>query len=117
MYINNKSALKVTRKKLRNNSTKAELFLWKYLQKSQFEGLKFRRQHSIDRYILDFYCPKLKISIELDGEIHNLTKDYDKLRTQFLYSYWITEIRFTNNEILENIDITLEKLKKFISSL
>lgn len=117
MYINNKSALKVTRRKLRNNSTKAELFLWKYLQKSQLDWLKFRRQHSIGRYILDFYCPKLKLSIELDWSIHEDRVEYDSIRTDFLKSCWVYEIRFTNNEVLENIDLTILKLKQFISSL
>ncbi len=65
--LNNKKYLKSTRKDLRNNPTSAEKILWEHLKGSNFYGYKFRRQHSIGRYILDFYCPELKISIELDG--------------------------------------------------
>jgi very-short-patch-repair endonuclease len=68
--INNKKELKLFRKNLRNNSTSAEATLWGYLQNRQLEGRKFRRQHSIENYILDFFCPSEKLAIELDGNDH-----------------------------------------------
>ena len=64
--IHNRSALKENRRTLRNNMTPAESALWKVLQKSQLDGRKFRRQHSVDGHILDFYCPSEKLAIELD---------------------------------------------------
>lgn len=73
--IHNRKVLKQKRKKLRNNLTPGEASLWKFLQKSQLEGRKFRRQHSVGNYILDFYCPGEKINIELDGEYHIPEKD------------------------------------------
>jgi len=73
--IHNRKVLKQKRKILRNNLTPGEASLWKFLQKSQLEGRKFRRQHSVGNYILDFYCPGEKINIELDGEYHIPEKD------------------------------------------
>ena len=58
------------RKELRNNMTKAEKILWEYLKNKKLEGYKFRRQYSVDSFIIDFYCPKVKLGIEVDGEVH-----------------------------------------------
>ena len=114
MKIYNRNYLKSRRKELRNNSTKAEIILWKYLKGSQLEGRKFRRQQSIGNYIVDFYCPKERLVIELDGEVH-FNKDaieYDKLRTEYLESKFIKVIRFENKEVIYNI----EKVLKTISN-
>ena len=112
--LNNKSRLKETRKDLRNNCTEAERKLWFYLKWSKFFWLKFRRQHSIGRYILDFYSTKYKIAIELDWEIHNWRYEYDKIRTDYLEWCWIKVIRFNNLDIINNLDDSLIKLKNFI---
>lgn len=79
--------------------------------------LKFRRQHSIWRYILDFYSIELKLCVEIDWDSHfeENAKEYDNVRTEFLESAWIKVIRFTNKEIVENIEWVLESLKNFIS--
>jgi very-short-patch-repair endonuclease len=68
--IHNRPALKSRRKELRRNSTPAEKLLWTMLQHSNLEGYKFRRQHSVGAYILDFYCSSKKLAVELDGESH-----------------------------------------------
>ena len=115
--LNNQNRLKNTRKILRNNSTETEKILWWYLKWSKFLWLKFRRQHSIWRYILDFYCPKLKLSIEVDWEIHNERKEYDNIRTEYINAVWIKEIRFTNEEILKNIEETLKNIENAIIPL
>lgn len=101
------------RKSLRNNATEAERELWKYLRKRQFHGLKFRRQESIGRYIVDFYCPEKRLAIELDGEIHARLEqqEYDQIREQFLHSCYITVVRFNNEEVFSNIDGLLKKLE------
>lgn len=70
MKIYNHELLKDRRKELRNNLTIAEASLWKYLKGRRMHGLKFRRQHSIGPFIVDFYCPEEKLIIELDGEVH-----------------------------------------------
>src|ERR1035437_1952232 len=102
------------RKELRNNSTSQEDLLWSKLKNSQI-GLKFRRQHSIGGYIVDFYCPSKRLVIEIDGPQH-FTKDnkeYDEIRTEFFKGLDIKVLRFTNIEIDTNI---YEVLQKIISS-
>ena len=112
--LNNQNRLKETRKILRNNATQTEKILWNELKWSKLNWFKFRRQHSIWRYILDFYCPKIKLSIEIDWKIHNDRREYDNIRTEYLQSVWIKEIRFSNDEILENINFVIEKIKEYL---
>ncbi|MBR5030645.1 MAG: DUF559 domain-containing protein [Muribaculaceae bacterium] len=98
-HIKNNSQLKKLRRDLRNNSTLAEKALWNWLKCDQVEGLRFRRQFSIDKYILDFYCPKLKLSIELDGDYHHhvIQPLLDFEREEFLREkYGIHTFRFEN---------------------
>ena len=111
--INNLSYLKENRKTLRNNSTSAEATLWDFLKNSQLEGRKFRRQHSIENYILDFYCPAEKINVELDGAGHytNEGSEKDKIRDEFLANLGIRVLRFENRDIFENINKVLELIK------
>ena len=103
---------------LRKEETKAEKILWQKLRNSNI-GIKFRRQYPIDMYILDFYAPKIKLSIELDGSIHNLkeTREYDTERTIYLKSKYIYELRFWNSEIENNLTTTLNIIKKKIKEL
>ena len=101
----NKSELKSVRKDLRNNGTSAEATLWKLIKGKQIDGLKFRRQHSVGPYILDFYCPQFRLSIELDGEVHStsVAMDYADNRARFLINekdIWV--IRFENRVVFEN---------------
>lgn len=79
--------------------------------------IKVRRQHSIWRYVLDFYCKDLKLCIEIDWDNHfeEEAKEYDNIRSEYLESVWIEVIRFTNNDITKNIDWVLENLKIKIS--
>mgnify|MGYP005846655177 CR=1 FL=1 len=94
---------------LRHNMTKPELRLWKYL-KTKPMGFKFRRQHPIAGYILDFYCHQLRISIEVDGDYHlkNEQRKKDRERTEYLKSVGITEYRFKNEEILMKFKKSVE---------
>ncbi|MBT0653201.1 endonuclease domain-containing protein [Geomobilimonas luticola] len=105
-HIHNKSAIKDRRKALRNNATPAEKKLWSILQHSNLKGYKFRRQHSVGYYILDFYCPSERLAIELDGDSH-FTDDaitYDKERTAFLNALNIRVIRFLNSDVFDNLE-------------
>jgi len=106
-------------KQLRKNMTHAEMILWGYL-KSNFEGLRFRRQHPLNMYIADFYCHKLKLIIEVDGSIHDNdnVKQNDLKREADLIEMGCVIIRFTNerveketNKVLEEIKIEVNKLK------
>nr|WP_321228622.1 endonuclease domain-containing protein [uncultured Psychroserpens sp.] len=111
--LHNRTYLKEFRKELRNNPTKAESQLWKMLRKSQLENTKFRRQQSIDNYIVDFYCPSKKLIIELDGEVHNnfINSEYDFKRTNDLNKLGYRVIRFKNKAVFENLDMVLEAIK------
>ena len=84
--LHNRKYLEKYRKELRNNTTKAESMLWKALQGRRLEGRKFRRQQSIDNFIVDFYCPQEKLIVELAGEVHNnaVSDNYDDKRTKKL---------------------------------
>lgn len=95
--------------KLRENMTEAELKLWEFVRKKPL-GYKFRRQHPIGVYVLDFYCHKLRISIEIDGDNHlnNEQKERDAERTTYLISLGITEYRLTNRDVLNDFDKTIE---------
>lgn len=97
---------------LRKNETEAEKILWGKLRNNQLEGYKFRRQHHINLYIVDFYCHKLKLIIEIDGEYHNLPEEIEKdeERTQILESNGLQVIRFTNDVIQENIDKIISEI-------
>jgi very-short-patch-repair endonuclease len=110
----NRKNLRDKRKKLRNNPTQAEAFLWGYLKNSQFEGRKFRRQSSIKSFIVDFYCPQEKLVIEFDGDFHfdeKVMKD-DERRTQKLEQEGLKVIRFENQEVILNLDKVLKEIKR-----
>lgn len=111
-YLFNNQSLKNRRRELRINQTDAEKKLWEFLRGKRFQGLKFHRQFSVGEYILDFYCPKLRTGIELDGSQHkeNETILYDKDRAKILQASNIKVIRFWNNEVENNIEGVLEKI-------
>ena len=110
--LHNQKPLKEIRKNLRNNATSAEASLWKMLKQKQVEGFKFRRQHSVGKYILDFYCPTLQLAIELDGEPHadpgNIQRDLK--RDEFLEQNGITVLRYENRWVFEYPDVIIEDI-------
>ncbi len=113
---NNKS-LKPRRRQLRNRSTTEEKLLWNKLRMKKL-GYKFVRQYSVAGYVIDFYCPAKRLAIEIDGGYH-LTKSqqiYDNYRTRYIRSADIKEIRFSNNEIIRNIDEVIKKIITFLPS-
>jgi len=117
-YTMTKLTTIVKARHLRQEETKVEKILWEKLRNRKL-GLKFRRQHPIDMYILDFYVPEIKFGIELDGSIHNIkeNKEYDKERTEYLRSKNIKILRFQNSEIENNLDMVLNKIKEKIKEL
>lgn len=108
----NNSDLKDRRRELRKNQTDVERKLWAKLRNRSFHGLKFFRQYSVGYYILDFYCPTLKLAIELDGGQHGEEENrtYDNLRTNFLNTEGIKVLRFWNNDVMNNIEGVLEEV-------
>ncbi len=111
--VNNLPKLKSFRKELRNNLTSAEAKLWKVLRNKNFEGRKFRRQHSVGNYILDFYCPSEKLAIELDGEVHfgDKARVYDRERRLFLEYFGIKVLRFENRIVFEELHWILDVIR------
>jgi very-short-patch-repair endonuclease len=119
MYFGAKPEIFNIAKKLRKIQTESEKLLWSRLNNNQIIGLQFRRQHPINRFIADFYCPKIKLIIEVDGSIHELPEYqvHDLGRSDVLNDFGITVIRFTNEQIIENIDSTVEQIKKISETL
>ncbi len=115
--IFSKSSETEKRKILRNNATGAEQILWHEIKNGKISGYKFRRQHSINYYVVDFYCPALKIAIEVDGGYHNNKEqiDYDKYRQEIIEDLGIKFIRFTNEEVINGTKQVVKKIKKFIN--
>lgn len=111
--INNLPYPKTFRKELRNNLTPAEARFWKVIQNKNLDGRKFRRQHSVGNYILDFYCPSEKLAIELDGEVHfgDVAREYDYERQLFLEIYAIKILRFENKFVFQELEWVLEVIK------
>lgn len=108
----NKKSLKLIRKALRNNATPAECILWRGLQRGQVEGIKFRRQHSIGQFVMDFYSPSLRLGIELDGEVHNdmIIHQRDEEKEAFLRDNGITLLRFPNELVYNHFDYIKERI-------
>jgi very-short-patch-repair endonuclease len=105
-------------RQLKKVMTAAEKVMWELLRNRNLESFKFRRQHPIGRYILDFYCHEAKLVIEVDGKIHELynNTEYDKLRTEELESHGLKVIRFNNEEVLNNSTKVLNEIKKHLTS-
>lgn len=102
------------RKKLRKNLTPAEAFLWKHLKAKQLDGKKFVKQHSIGKYIVDFYCASEQLVIELDGEVHqNATAAaYDAKRTVFLNEMGYTVLRFENKMVFDHLQSVFIEIRE-----
>ena len=101
---------------LRQTLTDAEQVLWRYLRNRHLSGFKFRRQHEIDRYIVDFVCTEALLIVELDGGQHADQVNYDERRTQQLEAMGYRALRFWNNDVLVNIDSVLEVVMEALAS-
>ena len=116
MYYNAPPTIFARAKELRENMTTAEKMLWERLRCNQL-GVRFKAQHPIDIFIADFYCHRAKLVVEVDGKIHGDQLDYDDGRTAELERLGLTVIRFTNEEILEDIDKVIIQIKETLSNL
>jgi very-short-patch-repair endonuclease len=103
----------------RSGQTCAEEALWKHLRHRRFLNLKFRRQHQIGRYIVDFFCAELNLIIELDGPVHLDTRqaDRDVQRTLTLQRTGATVLRFTNDQLLGSEELVLERIERIAYAL
>ena len=109
----NQKDQKLLRQSLRNNATAPEAILWRMLKGKQIEGLKFRRQFGIGPYVLDFYCPEIRLCIELDGDVHKTYEQaqYDEIRTRFLNESNIKVLRFENDVVYRSANAIEEAIK------
>ncbi len=112
--LNNLPELRTFRRELRNHLTPAEAKLWDYLKASKLDGHKFRRQHSVGPFILDFYCPGEHLAIELDGQVHLSisARDYDRERDVFLAHFGILVLRFENKFVFECPEYVMGHIKE-----
>lgn len=115
----NRNSLKENRRNLRNNPTNAEVKLWGYLKKRQIENVKFRRQFSLDNFIVDFYSPETKLSIEVDGDTHFKDDEikYDRKRQHILEEQRVFFLRFTNTEVFDSIDHVVARITQRVRGL
>ena len=116
--IHNRKAMEVFRRELREKATPFEAMLWERLRSSQLNGRKFRRQHSVGVYILDFYCPAERLCVEVDGNGHYEAEAviHDKVRDDTLRQLQIRTVRIRNSEIETDIESVLTKIKAYFTA-
>ena len=115
LYIPYNPKLVEEARKNRKNQTQAEKKMWlNILKNRQFTNYKFLRQKPLDNFIADFYCAKLMLVIEIDGDSHTTQREYDTLRSEKLEEYGINVIRYTNDDVLSNIEEVYRDLKEKI---
>jgi len=108
--------LKPIAREMRSKPTEAENVIWRRLRSHQLQGHKFRRQHNIERFIVDFYCPKAKMVIEIDGPIHQYQEKEDAIRQEFLESQKLKVLRFSNDAVLNSTEEVIKQILVNLSS-
>jgi very-short-patch-repair endonuclease len=119
MYFGAKPDIFKKAKELRRYENEAKKVLWSKLSRNQMLRLQFRRQHPINNFIVDYYCAKIKLVIEVDGNIHELpeNKIYDIGRNQILNDFGITVIRFSNDQIIYDIKNVIKSIEETVKQL
>jgi very-short-patch-repair endonuclease len=102
--------LKPIAREKRNKPTDAENLLWQHLRRHQVRGLSFRRQHSIGQFIVDFYCAKARLVIEVDGPIHQYQEEEDSIRQEYLESHGLKILRFSNGVVLNDVEEVIKQI-------
>jgi very-short-patch-repair endonuclease len=97
-------------RELRKNLTPAEQKLWQHLRRGQSDGLHWRKQHAVGTYIVDFFCAKAKLVVEVDGDSHADQIEYDEARTAYLNELGYTVIRFTNREVFNQCEAVVQQI-------
>ena len=110
--MNQSETQKTFARKLRSEQTEVEQQLWRALRNRRLQGVKFRRQHPVPPYVLDFYCHAAKLAIELDGSQHIEQETYDQQRTAFLNQQGIHVLRFWNQDVLKHQEAVMETIWK-----
>ena len=108
--------LKQIARKLRKDMTLSEILLWKEIKGKKVLGYDFHRQKPIDEYVVDFYCPRLKLVLEIDGDSHDGKEESDKVRQEKLESIGLTVLRFWDLDVRANVDGIVGQLKEWIET-
>ncbi|MDF0716266.1 endonuclease domain-containing protein [Muricauda sp. 334s03] len=116
MIIKYNPKLKELARELRRNATKAEIRLWQKLKRDQMHGYDFHRQKPIDEYIVDFFCNKLRLAIEVDGYSHQLEETWKKdvIKAKRLNELGIQVLRFSDGQVLNDMDNVLRVIEEYI---
>jgi very-short-patch-repair endonuclease len=109
--------LKPIAREKRKQPTEAENLLWQHLHNNKIPGFKFRRQHSIGQFIVDFYCAKARLVIEVDGLIHQYQGEEDTIRQEYLESLGLKVLHFPNDAVLNEPDNIIKQIKEFLAKL
>lgn len=108
--------LKQIARTLRKNMTLSEILLWQQIKGKQLLGYDFHRQKPIDEYVVDFYCPLLKLVLEIDGDSHDGKEDADRIRHEKLESLGLTVLRFWDADVKSNVDGIVGQLREWIET-
>ena len=113
MFLGSRPIIFRRARQLREKSTATEQILWERLRGKQLDGFRFRRQHPIGNFIVDFYCHRAKLIVEVDGSIHLLKteKAYDLERNEFFNERQFEVIRFSNQEVNHDIEDVLDRIR------
>ena len=116
MRIHYNPKLKEYARQHRNNSTKAEIRLWQHLKRDQLRGYDFHRQKPIDNYIVDFFCNKLKLAIEVDGYTHQLEEVIikDEIKERNLNELGIPVLRFNDEEVMHDLENVIRVIEQYM---
>ncbi len=102
--------LKPVAREMRHSPTAAEKILWEHLRDRRLDGYKFRRQHAMERFVVDFYCSEANLVVEVDGTIHQYTAEEDAIRQEFLEAQGLQVMRFRNEEVLSDLRSVLDTI-------
>ena len=115
--IFNRKSEQEKRRKLRKNATYPEKILWERLRKRRINGIRFLRQYSVGKFVLDFYSPKVKLAIEIDGSSHIGKEEYDAFRQKFIENLGIHFLRFGNQAVLNDTEFVVERIRDRVEEL
>jgi very-short-patch-repair endonuclease len=115
-WVHYNPRLKQIARKLRKDMTLSEILLWQHIKGKQLLGYDFHRQKPIHEYVVDFYCPRLKLVLEIDGDSHVGKEEADKIRQEKLESLGLTVLRFWDWDVKSNVDGIVEHLREWIEA-